>query len=70
MFFHSSCHSSGSFDDFFENLFSDFGHHFFGFKRRFYTKEERIARLEKYKQHLEKELQGVNEAIERLKRNE
>ncbi len=35
--------------------------------RRFFTKEERLERLEKYKNDLEKEIVAVKEAIHELK---
>jgi hypothetical protein len=39
-------------------------HHF---RRRFYSRAERIAELEAYREALLKEAEGVAEAIERLK---
>jgi|GEM_PF-2338938 hypothetical protein len=35
----------------------------FGFRRMFYTKEERKRELEEYKEKLQKELAGVEEAL-------
>jgi len=65
MFFHSFSSSFCDFDIFFQ-------HHVHGFTpfwRRFYSRQERIEQLEKYKEHLEKELAAVKEAIEELKRH-
>jgi len=38
----------------------------FGFRRMFYTKEERRRELEEYKEKLQKELAGVEEALKEL----
>ena len=35
----------------------------FGHGRRFFTKEERIEELEKYKEQLQKEIDGIKEYI-------
>ena len=35
--------------------------------RRFFTKEEKIAHLEKYKEQLQKELQGIEEHLKEQK---
>jgi hypothetical protein len=35
--------------------------------RRFFTKEERIQQLEKYREQLQKELQGVEEHLKEQK---
>lgn len=61
-----------SFNSFF-NSFSDFDiffhvHGFAPFWRRFYSHQERLEQLEKYKELLEKELAAVKEAIDELKR--
>jgi len=39
-------------------------------RRRFFTKEERIRLLERYSEFLEKELAGVKERLEELKKEE
>lgn len=39
-------------------------------RRRFFTKEERIKILEHYSEFLEKELAGVKERLEELKKEE
>ena len=38
--------------------------------RRYYTRRERIEHLEKMKERLQKELAGIEEAIEDLKKSE
>ncbi|MGC8833493.1 MAG: hypothetical protein ACP5R4_05505 [Armatimonadota bacterium] len=38
----------------------------FGFRRMFYSKEERKRELEEYKERLQKELAGVEEALKEL----
>ena len=48
-------------------LFRDFMCCGFG-GRRYYTRKERIEQLEKIKQHLQKELSGIQELIEDLKK--
>ena len=35
--------------------------------RRFFTKEERVKQLEKYKEQLQKELQGIEEHLKEQK---
>lgn len=37
--------------------------------RQFPTKEEKIARLSEYREELQKEMKGVEEAIARLKKD-
>ncbi len=41
-----------------------------GFRRRFRTRDERIAELEAYLRELEAEAQGVREALERLRQRQ
>ncbi len=41
-----------------------------GGSRRFYTRKERIEQLEKWKQELLRELEGINELIAELKKQE
>jgi len=49
-------------------------HHRGPWKRRFFTKaekkEKKITWMERYKEFLEKELAGVNERLEELKKEE
>jgi hypothetical protein len=40
-----------------------------GFVRRFISKEEKTEYLERYKEELEKEIAGVNERIQEIKRS-
>jgi hypothetical protein len=47
-----------------------FGYRHFMHRRRFLTREERIALLERYRDQLEKELTGVKERIEELKKEQ
>ena len=57
------------------------GHPFYGYRRRFFTAEEkkelekqyrknRIERIENYKESLEKELKAVNERLEEIKKEQ
>ncbi len=39
------------------------------FGRRYLTREEKIERLENYKEWLEKEAEGVKERLEEIKQN-
>jgi hypothetical protein len=56
------CHPAGHHGSCYTGEF--FPHH----GRSFLTKEERLERLEKYREHLEKELQGLREYIEEQNR--
>ena len=64
-----------------DECYTTYGHPFFGYRRRFFTEEERkelqkqyrerrIKWIENYKQSLEEELKAVNERLEELKEEE
>ena len=64
-----------------ENCCITYGHPFFGYRRRFFTAEEkkelekqyrkaRIERIENYKESLEEELKAVNERLEEIKKEQ
>ena len=64
-----------------EDCCTTYGHPFFGYRRRFFTAEEkkelekqyrknRIEWIENYKASLEEELKAVNERLEEIKKEQ
>ena len=45
------------------------GCHSVGFPHHFYTEEERIRQLEEYREELKRELAGVEEKLEKVKKD-
>lgn len=42
----------------------------YGYSRNYLTKEEKIEMLKEYQENLEKEVQGVKERIEQIRKSE
>ena len=64
-----------------EDCCTTYGHPFYGYRRRFFTAEERkeiekqhrqarIEWIENYKESLEEELKAVNERLEEIKKEQ
>jgi len=49
---------------------AEHGHHHGGFVRRYFSRQERVEELKRYKDELEKELAGVTERIAELETKE